>query len=201
MYKRKATLLLIDPHIIFIEGIQSLLKERTEYEVLGLFTDPKEGLAALKRLKPDISILGCGLEKINTISLVREIKLINKKAKIMILSGKIREFLLFQLIDMGVNGYISRTNEFSIVNKAINEIMKDQTFYDHIAAGFLANRSKNGENDSSIQTIYKKLTCREKEIMTFLLEGVSTKEIADILHICRKTVTTHKSNIYKKFRF
>ena len=198
MSSNKISLLLIDMQILFIEGLTSLLTP-TQFEIIGAFTDPIEGLQAFKKLLPDITIISECMSNFNTITLVQEMILYNKQAKILILATKLSDFTVIETIKVGVMGFISRTNSIKILEKALLNIYHNQPYYCDLVSQILARNLTVDKNPTSHIDIFKKLTNREKEIMIALLDGMSINDIANSLHISRKTVTTHKSKVYKKF--
>ncbi|MCK5156603.1 MAG: response regulator transcription factor, partial [Spirochaetales bacterium] len=147
----------------------------------------------------DITIISDCMSNLHSIALVQEIKLHNKNAKILILAAQLSDFTVIETIKAGVMGFISRTNDFQVLKKALIKIYHNQPYFCDSVSQILARNLTVDDNPSSLKAIFKKLTNREKEIMISLLDGMSINDIANSLHISRKTVTTHKSKVYRKF--
>ncbi len=199
MAGRKVSLILIDSHMLFLEGLQALLQAEKTFDIISLHTDTNEGLLAFKEHQPDIVILSDCIAGMSIITMAQEILLLNRSAKIIILAGEIQEFIVLETIKAGVTGFLSRCNSFHVVLKAIQRVVDNQTYYCDQVSQILAHSIINGKDESSVQGIFNRLTNREKEIMIALLDGRSINSIAGFLHISRKTVTTHKSKIFRKF--
>ncbi len=200
MVTDSVTLLLIDPHQLFMDGLISLLERKQSFEIVGAFTNPSSGLHAYKKLQPQITIISDCFPDMHTVTLIQEIKLFRKQAKVIVLAGKLQDFMVLESIKSGVDGFIARSSGFHILEKALEKIINSESYYcdmvSQILAKSLLSRTENTTGNNYLLSI---LTNREKEVMIALLEGMSISSIAVSLNISRKTVATHKSKIFKKF--
>lgn len=192
------SLMIIDSHHMFNDGLVALLSPIPTLTILGVFTSAKLGLQAYKQQRSDIVIIGDDLEDMHMITLVQELKLYDKEVKVLVLASLLHDFTILEAIKVGVTGYVSKTNSFHLLEKALLKISKHQSFYCDKISQVLATYVLGESRDTAAQSRYAKLTQREREIMIALLTGVAIQEIAQTLGISRKTVTSHKSKIYDK---
>lgn len=192
------SLLIIDPQVMFVEGLRALLNQTDRCEVIGMYTDNSAGLLAYKDLQPEIVLISDSVSGIHIINTIHEIRLYDTAAKIAVLGDCLNNFIVIEALKAGVMGYLSKHNAFSTLERALMMIHQGQPFFCERVSQILAKQLVQGSSETSMKAQFDRLTIREKEIMIALLNGRSISQVADSLNISRKTVTTHKSKIYQK---
>ena len=192
------SLLIIDPQVMFVEGLCTLLNQSDHCEVLGTCIDTSAGLPTFKDLRPEIVLISDSVTGIHIINTIHEIRLFDPKAKIVVLGDCLNEFIVIEALKAGVMGYLSKRNAFSTLDRALMMVHQGQPYYCERVSQILALQLVQGDTEVSSKVRFDRLTIREKEIMIDLLNGRSISEVAESLNISRKTVTTHKSKIYQK---
>lgn len=192
--------ILADDHLMFRQGIKKILEEIDDIEVIGEARDGLELLSLVKKLLPDIVILDISMPKIRGIEATREIKIIDAKIKVLILTmHKSREYL-FHAISAGAEGYLLKEDADSELFSAIENIRRERAYISPILNIELADnfiRMCRGDNNQPAE----KLTSREREVLKLIAEGQTNKKIADLLFISIRTVENHRANIMRKLRF
>ena len=113
------------------------------------------------------------------------------KAKIVVLSGEAGGAVVKQLMDSGINGFMSKNVKPEDLSLVVGSVMQGA---DYVGEGnMLIERSVKADMDH-----LNALTRREMEIITLCANGMSAKQIADELCISTHTVENHKDNIFKK---
>jgi len=118
----------------------------------------------------------------------------NKKQKILILTIHNEVEYLMKAVEIGVEGYVLKDAESSVLKKAINKVYSGENYIDFTMIPMM-NEKMSQEKE---QVDDEKLTRREIEVLKLLAEGLFNKEIAYKLSISEKTVKNHVSNIFKK---
>jgi two-component system nitrate/nitrite response regulator NarL len=96
-------------------------------------------------------------------------------------------------LEAGVNGYIDKTVDTAELVKGINKVLSGGTFYSHDISGLLIESAYPRVRTAPF------LTPKEKEVIRYVVEGYSNKEIADKMDISPRTIETHRSNVLNKF--
>ncbi len=188
---KKIKILIADDHPIFREGLYSLLNSKDFIEICGVAENGVMAIELCKKNNPDIAIFDISMPEMNGIE-ASEI-LLKECPKIKVIFLTMHRNINFAkfLKKKNVYGFVLKENTFEDLIYAIKSIIKGGKFISPlITESFI-------ESDSLPHTI--SLSAREKEILKWLKEGLSTKEIAEKLFISHKTVETHKSRIMKKF--
>lgn len=187
--------IIADDHSMIREGLKQLLELDGDIQVIGEAGNGEECLQLLKNLKPDVILLDINMPVMNGLKMLeflRNSKFKNQKVLILTIHNEV-EYLL-KAVDIGVEGYVLKDADSSILKKAIYKVHSGENYIDSSMVPLMnekiAQEKAKAEED--------KLTRREIEVLKLLAEGLFNKEIAYKLSISEKTVKNHVSNIFKK---
>jgi DNA-binding NarL/FixJ family response regulator len=130
----------------------------------------------------------------NGLQVLQYMKENKKKVKVLILTIHNEVEYLMRAVEIGVDGYVLKDSDFSVLKKAIFCVHRGESFIQPELAPIL--KTKLEEKNSQAED--DSLTKREIEVLKLLAEGLFNKEIAYMLAISEKTVKNHVSNIFKK---
>jgi len=184
-----------DHHPVTRKGASILLDSTNEYNIVGKVSRGSELLRCLEEERPDILILELNIPEINGFHALRSIREEFPKTKIAIFSSHPEEIYALRSIKSGAAGYIPKTSSTEEFLNAIKRISLGGIYLnDELAAAF----SSRSVNDNTIVGRYKKLSAREIEVLNLLSNGKRNKDIASLLEINEKTVSTYKTRLLKK---
>ncbi len=184
-----------DHHPITRKGIAVLLNSTNEYTIVGKVGRGSELLKCLENERPDILILELDIPEINGFHALRSIREEFPKTRIAIFSSHPEEIYALRSIKSGAAGYIPKTSSKEVFLQAIKRIAMGGVFLNEELAAALNNKAIN---DNTIVGRYKKLSAREIEVLNLLSNGKRNKDIATLLEINEKTVSTYKTRLLKK---
>ena len=197
---RKKTILIVDDHCLFREGLRAIIERSPDYEVLGEAGNGREALRLAQKLKPDVTLLDMSLPDQSGIELTREILRCSSNTRVMIVSMHSKIDYIVGAFRAGAVGYVIKESAADRLLQGLRSILKGDYFMDTSVSqkvvkklvGIQANEKK------FIDASYDNLTPREQEIMVMVAEGFSTNEISERLFISPKTVENHRSSIMRK---
>jgi DNA-binding NarL/FixJ family response regulator len=197
---KKIRLLLIEDNRLIRDGIFSVLKAYKNIVIIATYGDGKNTLLKIKQLKPNIVLLDLGLRSQNSLHIVEIVKQDFPEAKIIVMDLAPVQADILQYVKAGANGFILKDaslNDFLITIRTVAEgstvlppLLVDSLFsqiVDHAV-----REGKSGLKDA-IQ-----MTTREREVIQFLGEGMSNREIGQKIRISTYTVKSHIHNIMEK---
>ncbi len=184
-----------DHHPITRKGIAVLLNSTNDYTIVGKVARGSELLKCLEKERPDILILELDIPEINGFHALRSIREEFPKTRIAIFSSHPEEIYALRSIKSGAAGYIPKTSSKEVFLQAIKRIAMGGVFLNEELAAALNNKAIN---DNTIVGRYKKLSAREIEVLNLLSNGKRNKDIATLLEINEKTVSTYKTRLLKK---
>lgn len=199
---QKITVILVDDHPIFRDGIKSMFENSEEVAIVDEASNGIEAIDKAFSLKPDVLIVDLSMPGITGIELIERIREFNKETAIIVLSMHSKEDYIFKAIRAGANGYLPKeeTTKEELL-KAIHEVRKGNEYFSHSVSQTMQkhflNEAKNNQTDLPD---YESLSKREKEVLKLVIEGLSNTEVAAKLFVSLRTVETHKSNILQKLQ-
>lgn len=184
--------LLLEEHKIVAEGLRALL-EKAGIVVVGEAPDVREARALLKTLEPDVVVLDVGGPLLNAIDAVRELHLASPDIKTLLLTLSTDGPLVIQALQTGVQGYVLKTQSADDLVCAIGEVCRGAIYISPSVAGCLieATLDKDAPREQP-------LTLRERQVLQFVAEGKSTREISSALGISFKTAEYHRHRVMRK---
>jgi DNA-binding NarL/FixJ family response regulator len=192
-------IIVADDHALFREGLKLVLKQRPDIEIAGEACDGLELLKMLQRGEsPDLIILDISMPRLRGIEAIREIKSINEKIKILILTMHKDEDLLCEAFIAGADGYLLKDDITTELFGALDSVLKGQGHISSLMDAELKGAWINLFRQQRVSMSNDKLSVREKEVLKLVAEGASNKQIGDALHISVRTVDHHRASITTK---
>lgn len=187
-------IVIAEDHPIVIDGIKLLFNQSLDYEVIGEANTEKEVISVCMSLQPNILVLDLNLGGKNSIDLIPEIKTRFPNLKILIFSSYQTSVLIKKALSLGVEGYLLKDATKNDWLDALSIINKGEIYLSKSIRHFQKNKTFQTDNFQQVSILSE----QEKRIISFIINGLEEKEIAENLFISKHTVHTHKKNILRK---
>lgn len=197
----KLTIAIADDHAIVRTGVKQLINEQPDMEVVAESPDGHGLLKQVKTLHPDVVILDISMPKLSGLELIKLVKDCSPNTHVIILSMFKKEAYAHQALTLGAMGYVLKTAPGNELIDAIHSAI-DEQFYlsQEINSKILHSYLKEEATGIRNRTLnkYDLLSEREQQVFRLVVDGNSTRQIAEILCVSPKTTEKHRSNIIKK---
>ncbi len=196
--KKLYRILLADDHALIRHGIRKIIGGNPALEVIGEVGDGEELLAFLEQNQPDLLILDISMPKLTGIEAVGKVKKKYPLVKVLMLTMHKNKQYFYHAMSAGADGYLMKEDSDEELLLAVKRIQNGKSyispfltddFTDDVISAYRNNRSSPFET----------LTPREKEILELVVEGHTSKVMAEMLHLSPRTVDHHRANLLKKF--
>jgi DNA-binding NarL/FixJ family response regulator len=196
----RRTLLIIDDHPFFREGIKAIIGPDRRFEVIGETGNGRAGLKMAQQLRPNLIIMDISLPDQSGIKLTRELKELLPDTKTMIVSMHSRIDYITEAFQAGARGYVVKESAAESLLEGLDSVAKGGYFLDSTLSGEVVENLMGLPIKMPMKknSGYETLTPREQEILSLLAEGLPSAEIAEKLFISPKTVKNHRANIMQK---
>jgi DNA-binding NarL/FixJ family response regulator len=193
-------ILIADDHDLMRRGLKALLELRPGWTICGEANTGREAVLKAEELKPDIVILDITMPELNGVEAARRIMKASPNTEILVLSVHYSDQLIRDILDVGVRGYIVKSDSDRDLLVAVEALASHKPFFTPRATELILSNfnKKAGAHSDVPEWIGDRLTSREREIVQLLSEGKSSKEVASVLSISVKTAETHRANIMRK---
>jgi DNA-binding NarL/FixJ family response regulator len=176
------------------EGLFFLLKNAMGIEVVGMFSTGEEAIDEIPKLKPDVVLIDLGLPGISGMEVIKRLKEHFPKMEMLVLTVYEDRKHLFSALKAGASGYLLKDSRPEEIVKAVREICSGSSPMSpkvarYVIEFFHGMRRKDGTEI---------LTKREREILSGIADGLTSKKLAERLYISPHTVRTHIKKIYDK---
>jgi len=193
----KIRVLIADDHGIVRAGIRSLLEGHSDIEVVGEASSGQEAIEQAVRLQPDVVLMDIAMGDLSGLEATAEIKERVPSVNILALTMHEREEYFFAMLKAGALGYVLKESEPDELLAAIRAVHTGEAFLSPsvtkaVLEDYLIQRPEQA------QSRYDRLTLREKEVFRLAVEGKTTREMSDILHLSVKTLEKHRANMMRK---
>ncbi len=176
------------------DGLAWLIKNHTQFELLGTYPDANNVQNIIQQYAADIVLMDIQMPGISGIDALKIVKALKPNTHVIILTTFEDEDNIFNAISYGASGYLLKTNVTTEIVKAIYEVLDGGSPMN----ARIARKVMRYFSDLKELKLDYHLTTREKEILTHLSEGKSGKMIAKALFISEQTVGNHIRHIYEK---
>jgi len=193
-------ILLADDHEIVRKGLCQLVRSRGDWEVCGEARDGEEACRLTKELHPDLVIVDLSMPGLNGLEATRRIVQENPAQKVLILTIAEGEQMVEKALQAGARGFVLKSDAARDLLAAIDAVSRGMTFFTARVDNLIYDGFRHGSRTSPDQIHIGKLTVREQQIVQYIAEGKSTREIAVMLNISAKTTETHRNNILRKLK-
>ena len=201
--EKKIRILIADEHPIFVIGLQQVLHSSDLFscEIVGVARSGDDLLEQLRQETVDLIIMDLNLQGMDGLEVLAYLK--KRKWKVRVLACTMYDDpkIVKEAFKTGIDGYVLKQNEQEEVLKAIEAVMKGDTYMGKgVMLHSIRCKDKNAVRGKYEDRFIRRhnLTKRELEILSLIAQALSNKEIAERLYISDQTVSVHRKNIMRK---
>ncbi len=179
---------------VVIQGVQSFFQGNTKIEVVASAKNLESLLALLNSKRCDLVLLDVELEGLSSI---RDIKSLLKDfpgTKIILFTNVSEQMYAPTAIKAGVAAYVSKKNSLKELETTIVKVSEGKIVFSDAVKKTIDILSKGKKSER----LFKKLSTREIEVLRYLNDGKKNKEVAQILGLDEKTISTYKLRLLAK---
>ena len=190
-------ILLADDHKIMREGLRALIEKQGDIAVIGEADDGRTTVRLAQELLPDIVIMDINMPGMNGIEATRQIISRDSRTRVIALSVHSNKCFVSEMLNAGASGYLLKNCASHELVNAIRAVFSNRSYLSPEITDIMIKDYKDMLSKENL-SVFSLLTQREREVLQFISEGKSTKEIAGYLHISIKTIETYRKQIMEK---
>ncbi len=189
--------LVVDDHPLMREALCAAIEDELDMQVAGEAANGVEAVQKARALHPDVTVMDLFLPKESGLEAMAEIKAADPQARFLVLTSSAEEETVFAAIQAGALGYLLKDSKRLELLQAIREVGQGNSYLSPDVAVKLANGVRR-RGKPSAPPLVEPLTDREHQVLKWVGQGASNREIAQRLSLTEGTVRTHVHNILGK---
>lgn len=198
MSEKLVRVLIVDDHDIVRAGIRMLLDAQPDMAVIGEASDGKEAIEMAGSMKPDVVLMDISMPGTTGIEATRAIKKTNSQIEVVGLTMHAEDRYFFQLLQAGASGYVVKGAAPRELLEAVRAASRGEAYIHPSLQRKLIGDYVSRTEGSDQASMLADLTGRELEVLRLIVDGLTSREIAESLVISPNTVERHRQNIMSK---
>jgi DNA-binding NarL/FixJ family response regulator len=186
--------LIADDHTLLRTGVRSILLRHDDIEIVGETSDGAEALRLIQEQQPDVVLMDIMMPAMNGLEATARVSAEFPKVRVLILSMHANEEYVLGALRAGAAGYLVKDTSVTELVNAIVSVARGETYLSPSVLQAVTDYVRRTGRQPSEEP----LTARQREVLKFIAEGKSTKQIAQTLGISVKTVETHRTSLMKE---
>ncbi|HEY2799861.1 MAG TPA: response regulator transcription factor [Chthoniobacterales bacterium] len=195
--KRKSRILLVDDHALVRDGLAQLLRGEVDMMVCGEAGSAEQALDVVAQVKPDLAIVDISLGGANGIELIKNLKALRPDLRILVLSMHDEATFAERALRAGASGYVMKREARDRIMEGIRAVRAGNIYVSERLQKSMLHQYLHGSPTGETSPI-SRLSDRELEVLTLLGRGLSSKDIAESLHLSQKTIDSHRTHLKEK---
>lgn len=183
-------LILAEHHALVRAALRLLIEKLGSAEVVAEAGDGQELLSLIARLRPRVALVDTELSVVSGIDALAQIRRHYPEVAVILLAARAEAGQVRAAMRLGASGYLTRQADPEELGLALRSVLKDQTYISPSVSNLLLDRRDDTRVEDSAS-----LTPRQRQVLTLIGKGRSTKEIAGLLGVSVKTVETHRARL------
>jgi two-component system nitrate/nitrite response regulator NarL len=197
---RRTRILLISEHAIYRAGLRRLLERERDFTVVGAAANGTDALARVPRQRPDVMVVDLGALVLPDSATLSRFSALSAVARLLVLTPHVAFFAVPAVLSRGVRGIVTHGTPPDLFTKSIRAVASGRYWVgdkvvDDVVAMLSGGPARTG-GPAARGAI--RLTKREREIVSLLIDGWPNKRIADECAIGQRTVKHHLTNLFGK---
>jgi len=192
----RARLIIADDHELARTGLRGMLNGQADLEVVGEAATGQQAVALCRRLRPDLALMDVRMPELDGLAATREIKRESPETAVVMVTMHENPEYLLEALRAGAAGYVLKDATHAEVLKTVRRVLEGEVLLTPEIASRLLVRLVREKRPSPEQSVH--LTSRERDVLRYVAQGWTNREIARQLNLSAGTVKVHVERILAK---
>lgn len=191
---------IIDDHEMVREGLRMILQSEPDFEIVFERGSADDIVELVDRFRPDVVLLDARLPGISGPEACRLLAASHSETAVLIVSTYSDETLIDECIRAGAKGYLIKDIERFSLKESIRAVHRGEGAVSPTVAGKVLERLRAAPATASSNTADPRLSDSQREVLRYIAQGFSNREIAEKVHLSEHTVKSHVQEIFRKLQ-
>lgn len=195
---KRTSVMLVDDHHMFQEGLRMLFEGREEFTVEASFDTATGALSYIEEHCPDVAVIDLVLPDGRGTDIIEACREKSEPCAIIALSVHSEASYIHGAFKAGADAYVNKASATGSLLEAIRAVRRGDLYADGVTTRSLVESMGWSVGTGIADPAYRSLSRRERQVFALIADGYGTKQIAHQLDVSPKTVETHRASIYQK---
>jgi len=196
-----ADIVLVDDHPLLRKGLARTIEHEMDLHVVGQMDDAEDTLGKIEDLDPDLAVVDISLPGMSGLELIKHLQSRAPDLQTLVVSRHDEGLYAERCIRAGARGYVMKQEAGDVIVEAIRNVLNGRIFVSEKINERLLQSMAEGGRDRIGQSPLEVLSDRELEVFELTGQGLSTRDIAERLHLSVKTIESYRARIKNKLHF
>lgn len=196
--QKQYRILLADDHVLIRHGIKNIIKKNDQCKIVAEVSNGKQLMSVLENSEIDLIILDISMPDIGGMEAIGLVKSKYPWIKILMLTMHKNKQYFYNAMAAGADGYLMKDDSDEELLVAVSKVLSGKSYISPYMADDFADDVINMYRNER-RTPFQELTKREKEILQLVVQGLTSKQMAEQLNLSQRTIDHHRSNLLRKF--
>jgi len=193
------SVLIVDDHRIFREGVRELLQQNEEFDVVAEAGDVAEAIRLAAQLQPDIVVLDLQLGEADGLTAIPPIQMRSPLSRVLVLSMNDDEHVVSHALQLGARGFVLKKGSSDDLRLALKAVTAGGIYLSpEVSEALVRRMPATGSRKRPVLEGVESLSPRELEVLELVAAGNTSKDVANLLHLQVETVRTYRKTIMRK---
>jgi two-component system response regulator EvgA len=185
--------LIADDHPV-IRGALKIVLRQEGYKTIFEAASGNEVVPMIRQQDPELVILDLNMPGLDGLEVLPRIQALEMRCRVVIFTSREAKFFQDRCMRAGAMAYVEKKNHLAHIQKAVHAVMAGYSYFTRLPTSSVSMSALQLNEEQMID----QLSDRELTIFLFLARGIGNKEIAEVLHLSHKTVSTYKTRLIEK---
>lgn len=191
-------IILIDDHPLMRKGLARTIDSEVDLHVVDQMSSAEDALEHIEDLDPDLAVVDISLPGMSGMELIKHLQSRMPDLKTLVVSRHDETLYAERCIRAGAKGYVMKQEAGDVIVQAIRKVLNGRIFVSEEINERLLQSMAEGGRERIMQSPLEVLSDRELEVFELTGHGLSTREIAERLHLSVKTIESYRARIKDK---
>lgn len=189
-------ILIVDDHPFIINGLEKIIEGFKEFVLIAKATNGLEAIAILEQQSIDMVFTDIEMPEMGGLELIEHINLHYPAIHIVVLTMHAHHWMLKKILRMNVGAVLSKSAGELDFKAAVHAIERGEHYFDENVQSAIENNKPNTKSGMGISIV--SFTERELEILSYIYQGLTSKDISEKMHKSVHTIESHRKNLFIK---
>ncbi len=194
----KKRILIVDDHPLVRKGLALTLEAEPDLEVCAQAASAEEALSLLDKVQPDLAIVDISLPGMSGLELIKHLQAWKQHLPVLVISRHDEALYAERAIRAGARGYVMKVEAVEVIVKAVRRVLAGGLYVSEELSERLLLSMTGHRRALETRSPVELLSDRELEVFELTGRGLTTREIAERLHLSVKTVESYRARIKAK---